>query len=247
MIKRMDWIKLYLRLKHHPLWLAEPFTKGQAWVDLLMLTSYNDGFFYKRGVRIRVKRGQCAWSELGLAERWRWSRGKVRRFLDELETEQQIIQQKSNVTTLITVINYEQHQARRTPNGTAGGSPNGHQTDTLIDSIERKEEDTTGGDPGSDMRPLTPSGYQEFIQLFNGITGRRFRRESKSQSQFAARTKEGYSSDDFQKAINNCYNDPHHKRNPHFLTPEFITRSDKLQKYLNYQSGVDGNKQGAFA
>ena len=83
----------------------EKFTRGQAWVDLFMLANHRDGHIRKRGIKVPVPRGTCGWSILALADRWQWSRGKVQRFLDELEREQQIVQQKSRLTTLIKIIN----------------------------------------------------------------------------------------------------------------------------------------------
>ena len=118
------FIKLFRRLCAHPLWLGEKFTRGQAWVDLLLLANHKDGFIRVRGVKFTVKRGQCGWSAVKLAERWRWSRGKVIRFLNELETVQQIEQQKNNVTSLISILNYDQHQS----DSAASESINGQQT-----------------------------------------------------------------------------------------------------------------------
>ena len=120
------WVKLYRKLTENPLWTCEPFTRGQAWVDLILLTNHADNFFYKRGVKVDVSRGQCAWSELALSKRWQWSRNKVRKFLNDLEKEQQIIQQKNNVTQILTLVNYEEHQEQKTPNET----PKGQQKDT---------------------------------------------------------------------------------------------------------------------
>jgi uncharacterized phage protein (TIGR02220 family) len=79
--------------------------------------------------------------------------------------------------------------------------------------------------------------YNQFLSSFNSITLKKFRGTKKDQSQFNARINEGFSLDDFEKSIKNCFNDPFHKENPHYLTPEFITRSDKLQKYLNVTNG----------
>lgn len=117
------YLYLWRKLGDSALWLSEPFTRGQALADLLMLASHKDNYFRVRGVRVDVKRGQLAWSQLRLAERWKWSRGKVRRFLKELESkkESKIVQQNNKVTTLITIINYDYHQN--------GGTTDGHQTD----------------------------------------------------------------------------------------------------------------------
>jgi uncharacterized phage protein (TIGR02220 family) len=75
--------------------------------------------------------------------------------------------------------------------------------------------------------------YTKFINLFNSITIKKFRGDKKSKRQFMARITDGYIMEDFEKAITNCFDDDFHKKNPQYLTPEFITREDKLQKYLN--------------
>lgn len=74
----------------------------------------------------------------------------------------------------------------------------------------------------------------DFLKLFNNTTGRKFTiLDKKTNSQINARLKEGYTVSDFETAIKNCSTDKYHIENPQYLTPEFITRSDKLQKFLN--------------
>lgn len=123
------WIKLHRRLSENPLWKCEAFTRGQAWIDLILLTNHEDNYFYKRGVKIDVKRGQCGWSELALSERWKWSRNKVNKFLKDLEKEHQIKQQKSNVTQIVTILNYNKYQQKGQQKDTRR-TPKGHQKDT---------------------------------------------------------------------------------------------------------------------
>ncbi len=106
------WIKLHRQLLDSDLWKSEPFTRGQAWVDLLLLANHQESFFYKRGVKIIVKRGQLARSEVELSDRWKWSRTKVRKFLNDLKKEQQIEQQKTNVTQVVSIVNYELFQKK---------------------------------------------------------------------------------------------------------------------------------------
>lgn len=108
-----NWIKLHRAILVNKFWVDEPFTRGQAWVDLLLLANHEDGFIRVRGKRVDVKRGQVGWSQEKLAERWKWSRKKVSNFLLELEkTEQQIEQHKDNVSSLITITNYETFQSK---------------------------------------------------------------------------------------------------------------------------------------
>ena len=88
------WVRLHRKLAESDLWKAEPFTRGQAWVDLIMLANHKPNYYIKRGIKVMVNRGELGWASETLAIRWRWSRGKVLRYLNWLETEQQIVQQK---------------------------------------------------------------------------------------------------------------------------------------------------------
>ena len=89
-----------------PLWTSDRFTKGQALVDLYKLAQFQDGITQKRGIIIPLKPGQLGWSLDSLAERWQWSKGKVRRFLQYLKTVGQIELQKTNVSTTITLLHW---------------------------------------------------------------------------------------------------------------------------------------------
>ena len=92
------------------MYFSEPFTRLQAWIDLLLIANYEQRTIYVRGNKVEVKRGQLAKSQDALCERWRWSRGKVLRFLDELQKAGQIVQQKSNVINLISIVNFDLYQ-----------------------------------------------------------------------------------------------------------------------------------------
>jgi hypothetical protein len=59
------YIKLWRRLKDSDLWLKEKFTRGQAWVDLLMLANHREGHIRKRGIRIDLKRNGMVGKGIG--------------------------------------------------------------------------------------------------------------------------------------------------------------------------------------
>lgn len=132
------WVSIHRTLVSHPLWIGEKFTRGQAWVDMLMLANHADGYIRVRGVRVDVKRGQVGWSEVALARRWRWSRGKVKRFFTELENDKQIVQQKNNVTSIISIVNYNSYQLNETPNSTINSTP----SETTIEQQTGSKQDT---------------------------------------------------------------------------------------------------------
>jgi len=124
------WIKIYRKITENPLYFSEPFNRSMAWIDMILLTNHSDNYFFKRGIRVDVKAGQIGYDLDTLAKRWQWSRGKVERFLKMLENDNQIIRQKTNVTTLISVVNYKEYQsdskaeskANRKPNNKADGN-----------------------------------------------------------------------------------------------------------------------------
>ena len=128
------YVKLHRKIQHSSLWQEKPFSRGQAFMDIVLLANYKDGFIRARGIKVPIKRGQLGWSEIALADRWGWSRGKVRRFLAELETDTSLAITRDNKTTVITVCNYDIYNPLQTADGTANdtadGTANGQQTDT---------------------------------------------------------------------------------------------------------------------
>ena len=91
-----------LKNQDNELWLAERFTMGQAWVDLLLLANHADGSFWVRRIEVHVKRGEVAYSALTLAARWKWNRKTVARFLGMLKKRGMVDTRISNLTTVIT-------------------------------------------------------------------------------------------------------------------------------------------------
>ena len=124
----LGWIKLHRKLQDNSLWLDEPFTRGQAWVDLVMLANHKPGYIRIAGQRIDVPRGSVGRGKEGLSKRWKWSRGKVNRFIKELENEGQISQKAVHRISLISICNYSEYQDDGTPDGTRDGTRDGHGT-----------------------------------------------------------------------------------------------------------------------
>lgn len=152
------WIKLHRALSKSDLWTSEPFTRGQAWADLLMLANHAPKIIRIRGVRVEINRGEVGWSEVKLAERWKWSRGKLRRFLSELKNDERIVQQADNITARISIINYDKYQCDDTPNDTAEDTTDGQQTVQQTDSkrYTNKNDKNDKNEKNNINTPLTP-------------------------------------------------------------------------------------------
>lgn len=163
------YIKLWRSSVDSKLYFMEPFSKWQAWQDLLLLANHKDSTAVIRGIPVEIKRGQVLAGEEFLADRWKWSRGKVRRFLQYLEgkTVQQIVQQKNNIITTITIVNWDCYQGDSTTDDTADSTPNsttnGQQTDTLKNDKNVKNTSTP---------PISPTGaiFQYFGTHYQNLT-----------------------------------------------------------------------------
>lgn len=117
-MENLGWISLHRKIQNHPDYFSEPFTRIMAWIDIILICNHKPATIYIRGNKVEIKRGQFAWGERSLATRWKWSRGKIRRFLKDLENTQQIVPQKNNILSLYSVINYEQYQQNETTDST---------------------------------------------------------------------------------------------------------------------------------
>lgn len=104
------YVKLYRSSLKDPLYLKEAFTKWQAWCDLILLAYHSPTVIFVRNVKVKAKRGNVYMSVWDLGERWRWSRGKVERFLKYLEKDGRVKVNPSNVVNSITILNYEKFQ-----------------------------------------------------------------------------------------------------------------------------------------
>ena len=114
----MGYIKLFRKIQKDRIWSEEKFSKGQAWVDLLLRARFAPYRFLKRGIWIELKPGQLAESQETLAREWKWSRDKVRRFLNCLEIDGKIRQQKTRLISIVSIVNWAAYQQDDTSNNT---------------------------------------------------------------------------------------------------------------------------------
>jgi hypothetical protein len=106
----------------------------------------------------------------------------------------------------------------------------------IVKHVTKQDESIDSIDKPITNKPINDNdrsvNWDALLLQFNSITGKKMRVVcDKSKRQINARLKEGYSKLDIVNAITNCFNDDFHKDNPHFLTLEFISRPDKMQKY----------------
>lgn len=122
-----DFLPLSRKLMKHWLWEDKPFSKGQAWIDLLMLANYTEKKKPKNGEIITYKRGNVNFSMKQLADRWGWDRRTVKRFLDLLENDNMVSTDSTTHGTTITIVNYEVFNGSCTTECITNSTTNAHQ------------------------------------------------------------------------------------------------------------------------
>ena len=183
MAKTGSYIKLDRGLKNNSIWLEKPFSKGQAWVDLLLLAQGVDREKQYRGKIQHQKPGEVYTSILYLSNRWGWGRNKVYRFLEYLiksgmiaiqgRTSDGTINRTQNDTyngttngTIISIENWALYQTQEINDDTNNGTQDGTQKRTRSGTHNRKQytresiKEKANREEGRSA-PVPPSGIPE--------------------------------------------------------------------------------------
>jgi len=107
------WIKLHRQILETNFFEEKRvYSKAEAWIDLLLRANHKDERILFNSNYITIKRGQHLTSMKKLAERWKWSRTKVQKFLTLLEEDGMCTAKKTSKYTLLTLDNYDFYQSR---------------------------------------------------------------------------------------------------------------------------------------
>lgn len=111
------WVSIWRRLQHHWIWDDKPFSRAQAWIDLIMRATHKHDktvLFLNR--TFTLARGELVTSLRFLAKEWGWSKNKVSKFLDALAADK-MIEKRDNARdrqfTRILIANYERFQPQK--------------------------------------------------------------------------------------------------------------------------------------
>lgn len=104
------WISIHRKIQNHWLWSEKPYSRGQAWIDIIMMANHQDNQFVLGNELIKVNRGSFITSEVKLSDRWGWSRTKVRSFLELLEKDNMLVKKSDSKKTTLTIVNYNDYQ-----------------------------------------------------------------------------------------------------------------------------------------
>lgn len=155
------YIKLHRSSLDNWMYESEPFTRWQAWVDILLNANFEKTTSMYRGQKIVTYPGQMRTSIRSLANRWQWSEGKVRRFLALLETEQMVHTECNANGTTLTVEKWAFYQIQRHTDRHTD-----EHTDRHTDGIHNKNDKEYI--KNTQERACARVGAEYFLGLMNG-------------------------------------------------------------------------------
>lgn len=168
------WAKIYRSLSDHWLWEDKPFSKGQAWIDLLLLVNHSEKKTMIDGRLETVSVGQTITSTRKLCDRWGWSNTKVRNFLKMLENESMIIVKSDSKKTVINIVNYSVYQDSDNKKETVKRQSRDSQTTVKHTNKNEKNEKNEK----NNIRRFTPPTYEQVssycLERNNNVDAHRF-------------------------------------------------------------------------
>lgn len=116
--KKRGWVKVYRSVTDSWIWNDKPYSKGQAWIDILLMVNHEERNIGIGNQIITVKKGSFVTSMLKLSDRWGWSKQKVNRFLKQLESDSKVILNMNRKWTTVTLVNWGSYQNECNTDGT---------------------------------------------------------------------------------------------------------------------------------
>lgn len=144
---QMGWIRLDRKILEHYLWQDKPFSKGQAWIDLLLMASHDEHKFLHGAKCKTIRPGEIITSELKLSERWGWSRQKTRDFLDLLQSDEMITKNSTTKGTTLTIVKWGDFQLLGTTNNTTDNTAKKQQKNTYKNVNNYNKYNSSGSTP----------------------------------------------------------------------------------------------------
>lgn len=227
-----NYYLLQRKIVTDPLYYLEPFTKHSAWLDMIRLANWDTGQIKDGQEIIKLKRGEFCHTERHLARSWKWSRGKVRRFLKWLENDERImvhrtVQLTGHPRIVVTLCNYQKYQLPIKGSGTSNDTPDDTPDSTISNNNSKITISKDNNIP-----------YENIIESLNRESGKKFRAKTKAfRILINARVAEGYTLEDFLLVNKNKSIEWKHsqKMNKH-LNPETLYCAKHFDTYLN--SGI---------
>ena len=110
---QQGWLKIHRKILDNFLWEDRPFSRGQAWIDLILIANHEDKTTIFNGNVVEIKRGQKMTSLRKLSDRWGWSITKTKKFLEVLQSEKMLTYKSNSKNTVYTIVNFNNYQEKQ--------------------------------------------------------------------------------------------------------------------------------------
>lgn len=145
--------------RENPIFKSEPYTEREGWEWLIENARYRAGRCRAGSFVVDLQRGQLCASTRFMAQAWKWSEAKVRRFLSKLKADAMIDAQTDAGINVITVCNYDRYQITPDKIDAAGDAGNdAAATQDRRSSDANKNEGNKGNESLSVASPQQPVG-----------------------------------------------------------------------------------------
>ncbi len=138
--KYIGYVLLYRSIQYNFIWDDKPFARGQAFIDLILMANHDNKKTILNGGIVEVKRGERITSLRQLANRWGWGTGKVKSFLELLQSEGMISYKSDTKKTTYKVLNYGRYQDFTKTNSNSEQTENEQQSDSNQTTIEQQSK-----------------------------------------------------------------------------------------------------------
>lgn len=246
------YIKLHRQLQDCWVWQGERFSRGQAWVDMLLMANHKD-VKMPLGEKIEiVKRGQFITSMKKLADKWGWSFNTVKKFLNLLENDNMLTRKSDNSKTLITIINYEVYQYTevdyehdldrpldRPTNRPIDGQGNEQGMNLLTDRLTPNNNDNNDKECIKNDKEIYCVHFEEVWKIYPRKIGKKAAYKA-----YKARIKEGFSEEELLNATKNYADECVKKKREEQYIKHASTFFGPNTPFMDYIKGGDDDGDG---
>jgi len=216
------WISLHRKIWDNWTWKDKPFSKGQAWIDLILMVNHQDQKVVIGNELILVERGSRITSIRQLCNRWGWSNTKVVAFLKLLEKDGMLHYKSDTKKTVVSIVNYSDYQDTKKEKTTEKRQKNDTET----------TQKHTNNNVNNDL-------IKNIVSYLNEKAGKKYQPSTdKTITLINARLKEGYDLEDFKRVIDVKVSSWKNTDMEKYLRPATLFNGEKFEGYLNEGTAI---------
>lgn len=225
----VGWISIHRKIRDCVIWdTDEPFTRRDAWIDLLLLANHNDKDIIFDGKKITIKKGQYLTSVRKLAKEWHWGNAKTLAYLRLLEECEMITRHADSRRTLITIVNYGIYQDENIDNRNSNGTV----TDTVAE--RRPTTNNNKNNENNDNNNKYICSFDDFWKIYP-----RKNDKARAYKCYQARLKDGYTEDQLLTACKNYAAECEKNKTEQKYIKHGATFLSINEPFLDYLKGED--------